>query len=134
MNNIFKTAIFVMAMMISATFAFGQGNTSDKNPTDGTTVKMILEHPSMDTWTFEITHRWKDNLGNWGPWETIKRDAAGGGQTVLYLWTSVAATEYEYQIIAKKSGGAFDAGTQGLFLINGTPLYVGPWFYIVPKL
>jgi len=35
MNKIIKAAIFVMAMMMSATFAFGQGTTSNNNASQG---------------------------------------------------------------------------------------------------
>ena len=128
MKKLATAAIFVMAIMMSANFAFGQGTTSDKNPTGGTTVKMILTHPSIDTWTFEITHRWKDNQGNWGPWETIERNADSYGQTELNLWTSIAATEVEYYIEAKKANGARIQTTCGTFVINGSVLYISTWY------
>ena len=126
MKKLMTAAIFVIAMMMSATFAFGQG-TGSSNPTGSTTVKMIITHPSIDIWTFEITQRWL-SYGVWTDWETIERDAASYGQTELYITTYYGSvTKYEYQIAAKKQDGTPIAGTAGIFTINGTILYPHGW-------
>ena len=129
MNKIVKIAI-VMAIMMSATFAFGQG-TGTNNPNGGTTVVMIIEKPTIDTEKYDITHRWKDNAGNWSPWEAIQRDATGW-YTELYIWTPFVVTKYEYQIAAKKQDGTPIAGTVGIFTINGTILYPHGWLRANP--
>jgi len=116
MNKIVKIAI-VMAIMMSATFAFGQSTTGVSNPNGGTSVMLILNNP-YDVWNYDITYRWKDGSGNWGTWNPMTKSASGGLQTEVGFWTSWDATEFEYQVTAKKQNGVAIAGTQGLFLIN----------------
>ena len=133
MNKIVKIAI-VMAIMMSATFAFGQGTTGVSNPTGGTSVTMIIDNPHYDVWTYDITYRWKDGSGNWGDWHPVTENASGGLQTEAYFWTSWDATKFEYQIAAKKQDGTPIAGSVGIFTINnhGGTLYIHGWLRANP--
>jgi len=137
MNNIFKTAIFVMAMMISA-MAFGQIN--DNNTPNGyssnqlgTDVTIYVVNPgNLDTnVTATIKYRWCDNTpqGNWGDWHPIKSANNVATDWIMFnLSTSIDASAVEYMIIAHMNNSEPIKLTCGVFdLSGGNILYITSW-------
>jgi len=113
MNRILKTAIFVMAMMTSAIFAFGQtqdtGNGLVVNPYNQLCVTVTASDPSnsidylVDNAT--ITYRWKDGFGNWETVWTTKATADVYGGSIYFPpvccnYTTGAGQQIEYVLRA----------------------------------
>ena len=104
MNKIVKIAI-VMAMMMSANFAFGQETGNDSNNQAGIVmVNIDVVAPSINVNKIVLTYRWGgDNY--WAEWQT---ESVQGMSATFNLWSYTAYTKLQYQLIAWENGAPID--------------------------
>jgi hypothetical protein len=138
MNKMFKAAIFMMAMIFSASMAFGQTTTGgSSNPNDNQSppipVHVYASSPSESASHATITYRWYDGTsGNWGPWfaTTEPFDILGVAHFQLSCGlTNAESIEMEYHIIAYKPHSVQITQTCGTEPIpkSGAHIYITTW-------
>jgi hypothetical protein len=111
MKNTIKVAIFMMAIMFSASMAFGQevgeNPNYDANQPTHLRVKMIIDTPSMDADYVLITYRfWDGDHDLWGDWGSGYAEFVAGNANYFITDNSFTNCEdvlFQYQLKAYKS-------------------------------
>ena len=142
MKKLMTAAIFVMAMMMSATFAFGQSN-SDNAPLMNFTVHINAVNPTNNIdYVVEnatITYRWRDagNGGDWTDWNTRPSNTLTPDWITFwvdtYSYTNSQIVEIDYVLRGYSGSTLVHSHCATSVVTNGCTLTVTSWNYCLKK-